>query len=126
MQKKLSDYVAEAKKLVDEVSPFEARKLAESGEWLVLDVREPDEFEDGHIPGAVNISRGFLEVKADATHHKRDERLQNRNQKVLCYCGGGIRSLMAAKTLHEMGFEEVLSMEEGWTGWHKRGLPEER
>ena len=121
--KKLSEYVAEAKQTVDEVSPPETQKLAESGEWLILDVREPDEFAEGHIPGAINISRGFLEVKADENHHKRDERLQDRNQKIICYCAGGIRSLLAAKTLLEMGFDEVISMEEGWSGWTNRGLP---
>lgn len=121
--KKLSEYVAEAKQTVDEVSPPGTQKLAESGEWLILDVREPDEFAEGHIPGAINISRGFLEVKADENHHKRDERLQDRNQKIICYCAGGIRSLLAAKTLLEMGFDEVISMEEGWSGWTNRGLP---
>ncbi len=124
--KSLEQYIEEAKKEVDEVSPVEARKLAEAGGWLILDVREPDEFKEGHLPGAINVSRGFLEVKADATHPKRDERLQNRNQKLLCYCAGGIRSLLASKTLIEMGFEEVISMEEGFTGWQNRNLPTEK
>ncbi len=79
--------------------------------------------QQGILPRAINIPRGFLEVKADLEHYKRDTRLADRNQKIVCYCGGGHRSALAARTLQEMGFENVLSMKEGWTGWTNRGLP---
>lgn len=123
--KRLKDYVDEALQTVRQVGSEEARDLAESGEWLILDVREPDEYADGHLPGAINIPRGFLEVKADLEHHKRDPRLQDRNQRIVCYCGGGHRSALAAKVLQEMGFQEAVSMSGGWREWEERGLPRE-
>jgi len=124
--KTLHDYVQDALKTVHEVTPEETLALSKTSEWLVLDVREPDEYGEGHIPGAINIPRGFLEVRADLEHYKRDARLQDRNQRILCYCGGGHRSALAAKVLQEMGFEEAISMREGMTGWRERNLPEEK
>jgi rhodanese-related sulfurtransferase len=123
MPKTLKDFVDEALKTVPEVTPEEARKIQEEGEWLILDVREPEEYRAGHLEHSINIPRGFLEVKADLEHPKKDDRLANRSQKVLCYCGGGHRSALACKALQEMGFETVASMKEGWTGWTKREFP---
>lgn len=123
MAKALHDYVQEALQTVREVTPEEARGLQLTGEWLVLDVREPEEYALGHLENAVNIPRGFLEVKADLVHPKKDARLADRNQKALVYCGGGHRSALAAKVLLEMGFADAVSMAEGWTGWTKRDLP---
>ncbi len=123
MPKSLKDFVDEALKTVPEVSPDEARDIQVAGTHLLLDVREPDEFAAGHLEGAINIPRGFLEVKADLEHYKRDLRLEDRTQNVLLYCGGGHRSALAGKALQEMGFESVVSMAEGWTGWTKRKLP---
>jgi rhodanese-related sulfurtransferase len=123
--KSLHDYVQEALKTVREIGPKEALALSQTGDWLVLDVREPDEYAEGHLPGSINIPRGFLEVRADLEHYKRDPRLESRDQRILCYCGGGHRSALAAKVLQEMGFKEAISMREGWTGWTERGLPQE-
>jgi rhodanese-related sulfurtransferase len=124
--KSLKDYVEEALKTVREVSPEDTLAIIDGGQWLILDVREPEEFSEGHLPHAINIPRGFLEVRADLEHYKKDARLQDRNQKILCYCGGGHRSAMAARVLQEMGFKEAVSMREGWTGWKERGLPIEK
>jgi rhodanese-related sulfurtransferase len=126
MPKSLKDYVTDALQTVREVTPEEARELQQQGGYVILDVREPEEFEAGHLEGAVSVPRGFLEVKADLEHPKRDPRLADRNLKILCYCGGGHRSALAAKTLQEMGFADPLTMAEGWTGWTKRGLPTEK
>lgn len=126
MGRSLEDFTNEARRVVREVDPEQVYDLVQGEGWLLLDVREPDEFAEGHLPGAINIPRGFLEVKADLEHYKRDERLQDRQQKVLCYCGGGHRSLLAAKTLLEMGFEDAVSMAGGWTEWTLRGFPTER
>ena len=116
MAKALSDYVSEALMTVDEVDTAWVEEWVPQG-WVLLDVREESEFDEGHIPGAINVPRGFLEVKADLEHHKRDPALADRSQKIVCYCGGGMRSALAAKTLMEMGFEEVKSMRGGWTAW---------
>ena len=123
MPKSLHDFVTAALQEVTEVTPEEVTEIQKQGGTLILDVREPNEFSEGHLVGAINIPRGFLEVKADLEHYKKDERLADRTQKVVCYCGGGHRSALAAKTLQEMGFESVLSMKEGWTGWIGRNLP---
>ncbi len=123
MSKSLRDFVEEALQTVPEIAPED---VSSHEGWMILDVREPEEFAEGHLPGAINIPRGFLEVKADLEHKKRDDRLADRSQKIICYCGGGHRSALAAKTLNEMGFESVVSMKEGWTGWTQRNLPVEK
>lgn len=125
----LADLVTEALERVVEISPEEAhRRLAAPDRegWHFVDVREPDEFEAGHIPGARLSPRGFLEVKADLEHPKRDPWWADRQRKLVVYCGGGHRSALAARSLLEMGFERVVSMAEGWRGWSTRGYPIER
>ena len=124
MPKSLADFVEAAKRSVAETPPESIEELRGLG-WRILDVREPWEYDEGHLPGAENFPRGFLEVKADLEHYKRDESLADRSQRMVCYCGGGHRSLLACQTLQQMGFENVLSLEEGWTGWTERGLPVE-
>jgi rhodanese-related sulfurtransferase len=129
MPKALKDFVREALTQIREIAPEEgARLLAQPGHegWHFVDVREPDEFAAGHLPGARNYPRGFLEVKADLEHPKRDAWLADRNRPLVLYCGGGHRSALAAKTLQEMGFTKVVSLAEGWTGWTKRGYAVER
>jgi rhodanese-related sulfurtransferase len=129
MAKSLKDFVQAALGKVREITPEEAaRLLAQPGHegWSFLDVREPDEFAAGRIPGARNVPRGFLEVRADLEHHKRDTWLADRDRPLVVYCGGGNRSALAAQTLQEMGFRQVVSMAEGWTGWTKRSYPIER
>ena len=82
--------------------------------------REPDNAARGFAS-----PRGFLEVRADLEHPKRDAWWADRSRKLVLYCGGGHRSALAAHTLQQMGFEHVRSLAEGWTGWTKRGYPTE-
>ena len=129
MGRSLADFVGEARRLVREIAPEEARALLDApdrGGWHFVDVRELDEWNEGRIPGARHLPRGFLEVRADLEHHKRDPWLADRSRKLLLYCGGGYRSALAARTLLEMGFSEVASLAEGWSGWTARGFPVER
>jgi rhodanese-related sulfurtransferase len=91
-----------------------------------VDVREESEWAAGHVPGARNVPRGFLEVNADLAHAKRDPWLADRARKLILYCGGGNRSALAARTLQQMGFRSVVSLAEGWRGWTKRDYPVER
>jgi rhodanese-related sulfurtransferase len=123
MAKSLNDFVTSALETVEEIAPESVCDLDADSGFMILDVREPEEYAAGHVAGAINIPRGFLEVKADLEHYKRDDRLADRSQKIICYCGGGHRSALAARTLQEMGFEKVLSMKEGWTGWIGRNFP---
>ena len=124
MSRTLDDFVREALTEVTEITVDEAsRLLAEDPNWSFLDVREPDEYAEAHIPGARNSPRGFLEVRADLEHEKRDPGLADRSQKLVLYCGGGNRSALAARTLQQMGFAEVLSLAGGFKAWLEAELP---
>ncbi len=132
MAKSLNDFVTEALAQIREITPDEAHRLLAAqghespGGWHFLDVREPDEFAAGRIPGAYSAPRGFLEVKADLSHPKRDPWLADRTRKLVVYCGGGNRSALAVATLQQMGFTSAVSMAEGWAGWTQRGYEIER
>lgn len=117
MAKTLHDFVSEALEKVDEIDPDQ---LPDYHGWVILDVREPEEFAAGHIPNAINIPRGFLEVRADLHHPKRYDEMADRSQRFVCYCGGGHRSALAAQTLKEMGFADAVSLRGGWTAWEAR------
>jgi rhodanese-related sulfurtransferase len=112
----LDDLVREALETVEEVQPEEVARLLETPGR-----EEADEFEAGHLPGARHLPRGFLEVRADLVHTKRDPWLADRERKLVLYCGGGNRSALAAQSLLRMGFTCVRSMVEGFAGWTKRG-----
>jgi len=128
MAKTLNDFVNEALEMVEEIAPAEAARILEQPGregWTFVDVREQDEYAAGHIPGARHSPRGFLEVRADLEHPKRDAWLADRDQKLILYCAGGNRSALAARTLWEMGFSRALSLAGGWTAWTAAGLPVE-
>lgn len=121
MPKTLWDLLEEARATVPEVDCDAAQQMLESGEWDILDVREPEEFDSGHIPGAINVPRGYLEVKAEPEHPKHDVRMADRSKKWLLVCSGGHRSLLAGKALQRMGFSELVSLKPGLTGWVNEG-----
>jgi len=120
MEKSLNDLVREALEVVEEISAAAAAALLDVPDrdgWTFVDVREADEFAAGHVPGARHSPRGFLEVHADREHHKRDPWFDDRERKMILYCGGGNRSALAARTLGEMGFTRVRSLAGGYTAW---------
>ena len=126
--KTLADFVNEALAEIEEISAEEARRLLDipgHEDWHFVDVRESDEFAAARIPGARNLPRGFLEVRADLRHPKRDPWLADRQRKVVLYCGGGHRSALAAKTLQQMGFRRVVSLTGGFAGWTRDQHPTE-
>ncbi len=94
---------------ITEVSTEEAETLLE-GDWTLLDVREPDEYEQGAIQGSVHIPRGNLESSIEA-------RVPNKETKIVVMCAGGARSAFAAKTLQEMEYKNVVSMDGGFNQW---------
>jgi len=101
---------------ISEVDATEAKARIESGEPVVIDVREQDEWDEGHIPGAVHVPRGHLE--------SRIERLApDPSRPVVIYCSAGNRSAFAAKTLAELGYEDVVSLAGGFTDWKRNGFP---
>ena len=103
----------DAKAQIREVEPADV--LDQVGSSIFLDVREPDEYEQGAIPGAVHIPRGHLEFQVEG-------RLLSKDEPVVVYCAGGARSAFAAKTLQEIGFTNVVSVIGGFNRWKDEGL----
>ena len=103
--------VAEAKAQIQEVTVTDALQLLMEG-VVVIDVREPSEFEAGNLPGSVNIPRGILEFKTP--DHPA---LANRQAKILLYCRTGDRSAMAAHSLKRLGYFQPVSMGGGYEAW---------
>jgi sulfur-carrier protein adenylyltransferase/sulfurtransferase len=101
---------------ISEIDATRARDRIESGEPVVVDVREQDEWDEGHIAGAVHVPRGNLE--------SRIERLApDTSRPLIVYCSAGNRSAFAAKTLADLGYEDVVSLAGGFTDWKRNGFP---
>jgi sulfur-carrier protein adenylyltransferase/sulfurtransferase len=117
MSKTYKQIMDEARKSVPERTPAEVKEMLDRGETpVVLDVRETNEWREGHLDGAVSLPRGFLEVRIEET-------VTDKKTPVVAYCAGGTRSLIAGRTLREMGYENVISMSGGFNGWKNAGLP---
>lgn len=110
------ELVADAKKNIVEISPQEVAAKARKGEAVIVDVREQDEWDEGHIPDAVHVSRGTIELEIE-------EKIPDPNATIICHCGGGGRSALAAESLQKMGYKNVRSMAGGLKGWKAAGLP---
>jgi rhodanese-related sulfurtransferase len=130
MTETLSSLIQAAKSGATEVPPSEASEALGKGEiQLVVDVREPHEFQEGHLPDAINIPRGVLELRADPSSPVTDATLTSQQSgRVVVYCtkGPGARSLFAAQTLASMGYEGVEVLGGGLIAWEEEGLPVER
>ena len=107
--------VAEAKKNISEISPQDAATKLETGDAVIIDVREKDEWDEEHIPGAVHMSRGTIELDVE-------EKVPDTNAMIICHCGGGGRSALAAESLKKMGYENVRSMAGGFKAWKAAGF----
>lgn len=117
MAKTGHDFVVEAKSQIREISAEDAQVLMTAG-VKVLDVREPEEFAAGHLPGALNIPRGVLEFKVAAVPE-----LQNSQQPLLVYCKTSGRSALATHVLNQMGYAQAVSLAAGFDGWTQAGRP---
>jgi rhodanese-related sulfurtransferase len=103
--------VNEAKKEIQELDSAQLRGMQQSGEkFTLIDVREPDEVAQGAIAGSVALPRGQLE-------HKVDTITTDKAARIVCYCGGGGRSALAAQSLKRMGFKNVQSLAGGYRKW---------
>ena len=113
------DLLQQVKTEIDEVDVPRAREILDGPDRpLLVDVRELDEWTEGRIPGAVHIPRGFLESRIE-------QAAPDHAQAILLYCAGGARSAFAAKSLGELGYENVTSLAGGYTDWKRSGLPTE-
>jgi adenylyltransferase/sulfurtransferase len=105
MAKSFQDIMAEARKEIPEASPQQVSELLKNNgkSPVLLDVRESDEWRQGHLEGAIPLPRGFLEIKVETA-------IPDKNTPIVAYCAGGVRSLLAAKVMREMGYQNVTSM----------------
>jgi molybdopterin/thiamine biosynthesis adenylyltransferase/rhodanese-related sulfurtransferase len=106
--------LAAAKAAIREVEPAEAEQEIANGGAVVLDVREPDEYEQGALPGAVHIPRGTLETSVEG-------KIPDKSSHVVIYCAGGTRSAFAAQTMQELGYTDVASVIGGFNRWKDEG-----
>jgi len=110
------DLLSQAKASITEIDTNEAQRRISAGGVVVLDVREPDEFEQGALTGVLHIPRGHLEAQIEG-------RITDKSMPVIVYCAGGVRSAFAAKTLAELGYTDVVSMDGGFGRWKDEGKP---
>src|SRR5690349_16391710 len=118
------EIMRQARRQVPELSPSQVHEALavqhEAGptqqEIVLVDVREKHEWNEGHIPGAIHVPRGFLELQIE-------EAVPDKSKTVVLYCAGGVRSLMAGQTLKQMGYQHLISMSGGFGQWKGSGLP---
>src|SRR5258705_3340865 len=115
--KTLKDMLAEARQVVPEEGPAEVAKRLAAGEKIaVIDVRDPDDFRDGDLKAATNISRGFLEFRVGTA-------VTEPSTPIVLYCQTGLRSMLAAKALKDLGYPTVINLQGGYQKWVQSGLP---
>lgn len=108
-------YLEEVKAQIPEITVHELRERIQTDTALrVLDVRERDEFEQGYVPGAKFIPRGHLEMQVEGWEPDRDA-------PIALYCAGGVRSAFATRTLKELGYTNVVSVQGGFGAWKNAG-----
>ena len=119
-----SEIVARAKATIRECSVSEAHDCAGDA-TLLIDIREPAEFQRGHLPGAIHLPRGLLEFEIHSLidRSRTDLNVPHEDTPIVLYCGTGGRSALAAKTAAELGYRNVRSMAGGIVAWAQAQLP---
>ncbi len=115
--KTLKELVAEAKANVGHISPDELTEEVNS--VVLIDVRDEPDYDEEHLPNAVSLPRGYLELDID-------EVAPNADTHIVTYCGGGTRATLSANTLKNMGYENVSVLTGGFRGWKASELPTEK
>jgi sulfur-carrier protein adenylyltransferase/sulfurtransferase len=117
MAKTLNELMTEARRQVPEWSTDQVKEfIAKDKQHVLVDVREKEEYREGHLNGALSLPRGFLELRVE-------QALPDKNTPIIAYCAGGTRSLLAGVILKEMGYTNVTSMSGGYTAWKNAGNP---
>jgi rhodanese-related sulfurtransferase len=112
--------VTAAKTKVKETNVADVKRRMDAGEtFMLVDVREDNEWAQGHLPGALHLGKGIIERDIE-------QRVPQTDAKLVLYCGGGFRSALAAENLQKMGYTNVESMDGGFRGWREAGLPTEK
>lgn len=113
----VKEMVAKAKNSIKKVSAAEVKAMIDKKDKvIILDVRDPQEFAAGHLPGAVNISRGTLEFVVF-------NKIQDQNAQIIVYCKTAARSALATKTLNDLGYKNAALMDAAFEDWIKAGYP---
>ena len=118
----VKDLVARTKaqvRTIDMASFKSALDKREAG--LVVDVREPDEYRSGHVPGAINIPRGLIELSI--WPHVGFPDSTDLGKRITLYCGSGTRCILAAKSLQDLGFTNAVAVDMRIADWAKAGYP---
>jgi molybdopterin/thiamine biosynthesis adenylyltransferase/rhodanese-related sulfurtransferase len=110
------ELLSEVKAEIEEIDAVAGAALLESADAVFVDVRERDEWDEGHIPGAIHVPRGNLESRIENA-------VADRSARIVLYCAAGSRSAFAAKTLEELGYDDVASLAGGYTDWKRNGFP---
>ncbi len=111
--------VEEARRRVPELSVHDVKGMLDRGEeFHLIDVREESEWAAGHLPAAHHLSKGIIERDVERV-------FPDPHTRLVLYCGGGYRSLLAADNLRKMGYDDVSSMDGGWRDWTQAGYPVE-
>jgi rhodanese-related sulfurtransferase len=121
--KTLQQLVSESKNEIIEVDVNKVREVSQERLHLIVDVREPGEFAQGYIEGAINVPRGVLEFRADPSYPGGIPSLYDKSAEIFLYCRSGARSALAAKSLTTLGYKAVASMAGGFIAWQEASLP---
>ena len=113
--KRYQKLVADTQKNISEISPTDAAAKMKSDNVVLVDVREKEEWDEEHIPDAIHLSRGTIELDIE-------EKVPDAETMIICHCGGGGRSALAAESLQKMGYKNVRSMAGGFKTWKALGL----
>ena len=110
------ELLARVREEIDEISAGDAHERHRAAEApLFLDVREHDEWDEGHIPGAIHVPRGRLEGRIEGL-------VPDKDRPLVVYCSGGSRSAFATKVLEELGYDDVVNLAGGFTDWKRNGF----
>lgn len=118
MFKSAHELVQEARKFVNECPPLEVHDKLSAPDILLIDVREPDEYRQGHLASSINIPRGMLEFKIS-----NEPSLQNLTRRIIVYCKTSGRAALSVVAMQSMGFQNVVSMAGGFDAWVADGHP---
>ena len=112
--------VNEAKSRIRQCRVEDVQKKLENRErFYLVDVREDEEWDQGHVRGAIHLGKGVIERDIE-------RKIPDKDAEIVLYCGGGYRSALAADQLQNMGYTNVISMDGGWRAWNENGLPTEK
>jgi len=119
----LQNLVSDAKNSIAEINVSKVRQVSQDKTYLIVDVREPGEFSQGHIEGAINVPRGVLEFRADPSYPGGIPSLYDKSAVIILYCRSGARSALAAQSLTILGYKAVVSMAGGFLAWQEASYP---